>query len=56
MVQTLLDKGAKPNLANRWGETPIFDAVEFGHKDTVQLLLHRGADPNIANYNGSGLL
>ena len=34
------------------GNTPLHEAVERGHRDTVQYLLRNGADPDSTNYFG----
>ncbi len=47
-VTMLLRAGAKPNVRNREGITPLYRAVEQGRGvDVVRLLLVAGADPNI---------
>ena len=48
VVQLLLDRGAKPNLADHMGHTPLHWAASHGHKGVVQLLLERGAEPRKA--------
>lgn len=45
-VKELLDKGADPNSANRYGGTALSFACDKGHTEVVKLLLDRGADPN----------
>lgn len=34
----------------------LFQAIEGGHKDTVQLMLERGADINTIDYSGNSAL
>lgn len=43
LAELLLQRGAKPALANRDGETPLSVAAYRGHEDTVQVLLKYGA-------------
>ncbi|KAL6060146.1 asparaginase [Balamuthia mandrillaris] len=37
-VQFLLDKGANPNVIDRWGNTPLDDAIRGGHTQAINLL------------------
>ena len=46
VVHLLLDKGADPNKADRYGWTPIHWAASRGYKEVAQLLLDGGVDPN----------
>jgi hypothetical protein len=43
-VSALLDAGADPNRANRWGRTALHVAVRRGCADVARLLIARGAD------------
>jgi ankyrin repeat protein len=43
LVRLLIQRGADPNLANRFGETPLFFAAEHGHRSVAQELVSRGA-------------
>ena len=49
LVEFLLSKGARPNITNGEGETPIHIAARKGLKDILELLLKAGADPEIKN-------
>lgn len=49
VADELLKKGADPNAANRYGDTPLHIGALQGGFDIVQLLLDKGADPNVAN-------
>lgn len=44
----LLDGHAQVNAISKSGMTPLLEAAETGHADTVKILLERGADPNLA--------
>ena len=52
VVKVLLDKGAKPNRADKRGRTPLSLAVSNGDEYVVKLLLDCGADPNIGIHIG----
>ena len=53
MVHLLLDEGADPNIADRYGETPLLLAAEEGHQNVVQLLIANGADANMTDLEGN---
>eukprot|EP00892_Ulva_mutabilis_P004198 jgi/Ulvmu1/214/UM001_0218.1 len=42
-VESMLELGANVNCVDRWGGTPIQDAIQSGDKMIVQLLKHHGA-------------
>lgn len=48
-VGQVLDRGADPNAATRYGVTALHYAADRGYLETVRLLLSRGADPNAAD-------
>ena len=52
LVQLLLYRGAKPNMTDEYGMTPIHWAAWRGHKDVVQVLLNIGAEPNMVDTYG----
>lgn len=37
-VRFLLARGGNPNLKDRWGNKPIYDAKENGHKEVIEIL------------------
>ncbi|KAF8027047.1 hypothetical protein BT93_E0078 [Corymbia citriodora subsp. variegata] len=46
VVVLLLEKGADVNSVDRWGRTPLSDALSFGHEDICKILMARGGiDP-----------
>ena len=45
MVEALLSAGAKANVTNRWGVTPLALAVTNGNGPITKALLKAGADP-----------
>ena len=51
-VRALVDSGAKVDLADLDGATPLALAVINAHYDIANFLLERGADPNIADSTG----
>jgi ankyrin repeat protein len=48
----LLEKGANPNISDKYGDTPLSEAVSNGHHSIVEFLLEKGANPNISNNDG----
>jgi ankyrin repeat protein/CHAT domain-containing protein len=50
-VKMLLDAGANPNIENKYGETPIMNAVSSRNLVTIRLLLSAGAKTKIGNYD-----
>lgn len=49
MIERLLEQGLNPNDLNDQFETPLFNAVRYGTKETVRRLLECGAYIGIAN-------
>ena len=43
IVEILLAKGAKSDVLDRWGRTPLDDALDGGYEDCVKLLERDGA-------------
>lgn len=59
VVECLLQNGAAVNSQAQeagFGETPLMDAAENKHVDTVKVLLNHGADPQIYNSDGYSAL
>lgn len=52
MLASLLARGADPNAANEYGETPLFYAAMYQRPLQVSLLLRYKADPNRAENDG----
>jgi uncharacterized protein len=52
MVSFLLEKGAKPDLANRYGLTPLSEAALNGNAAVVARLLAAGASPDLPAEGG----
>ena len=48
----LLSKGARPDIQNKDGETPLGIAAQLGWVDGADILLRVGAAVNLANRNG----
>lgn len=42
-MQALLERGADPNILDRWRNTPIQDALKYNHTDIAAALIERGA-------------
>ncbi len=51
-IRFLIDKGAKPNVRNKKGETPLMIASNMGFVDGVAALLAAGADIDESNVAG----
>ena len=52
-LMTLLNKGAKVNLCDEQGSSPLYVACIKGHDSTAQLLLNYGADVNLCKKTGA---
>ena len=44
VIKELVERGVDVNVADRWGNTPLADAVRHGHKAAVTLLRAAGAE------------
>ena len=55
-IRLLLDKGADPDIADKYGNTPLYEAVVSRRYELARLLLQYGADPNIVKAYNSGAL
>jgi len=56
LVQRLLKKGAKANVVNHYGASPLAEAVRVASVPIVGILLEAGADANVANEDGQTAL
>ncbi len=58
IVQLLIQAGAKLDVADHWGLTPLVIAAQFGHLQSLQSLLQHGADMNyrISNQHKTALI
>ncbi len=52
LAKQLLDRGARFNMADDRGLTPLMIAASMDHAEIVDLLLSRGADPGIRDVQG----
>jgi ankyrin repeat protein len=52
VIKLLIEKGAKANTQNDFGETPLLIATYWGHQNIVKLLIENGADVNIMDKDG----
>jgi ankyrin repeat protein len=55
-VKRLLSEGADPNLANRFGVTPLHEAATVGNAEMLRLMLDAGGDANAAFGEGETVL
>jgi uncharacterized protein len=56
MVHALLKRGAKVNLANRFSDYPLTEAVKLGDVELVRMLLAAGANPDSPDQDGQTAL
>lgn len=52
MLRTLLEGGANPNLQDRYGGVPLFNAGDKKYLEAIELLMDFGADLNIKDADG----
>jgi len=52
MIQYLVDNGAKVNVTDRYGRTPLFIAAALGEIEMVECLICNGADVSIRDNGG----
>jgi ankyrin repeat protein len=52
-VRLLLEGGARPDVPDSDGSTPLAHAVWHGQLEAVRVLLEGGADPNLAASDGN---
>jgi ankyrin repeat protein len=52
VLKAMIDRGAKLNVRDAEGTTPLLWAVRLAKPEAVRLLLDGGADPSIANNQG----
>jgi ankyrin repeat protein len=55
-VKRLLDEGADPNAANRFGVTPMHEAATVGNHEMLEAMLEAGGDANAAFGEGETVL
>jgi ankyrin repeat protein len=56
LVRALLKAGAKANVTNRYGSSPLGEAAKLGDVDLVRTLLDARADPNSPNQDNQTAL
>ena len=56
VVRVLLTHGANPDVAPRYGEAPLVDAVRMGDVGLVRVLLQAGARPSVEDVDGNSAL
>jgi len=55
-VRRLLDEGADPNAANRFGVTPLHEAATVGNAEMLEAMLSAGGDANAVFGEGETVL
>jgi ankyrin repeat protein len=56
LVRALLKAGAKANVTNRFGASPLSEAVKLGDAELARMLLDAGADANSPNQDNQTAL
>jgi ankyrin repeat protein len=56
LVRALLKAGAKANVTNLYGSSPLVEAVKLGDADLARMLLDAGADPDSPNQDNQTAL
>jgi len=56
LLNTVLNMGAKPDIASKRGITALMAAAGSGHLKAAEALINRGADPNLKDKNGKTAL
>ena len=56
LVAALLKKGARADVVNHYGASPLAEAVRVANVELVEMLLEAGADANVANEDGQTAL
>jgi len=56
VIKALLDAGARPDVANAYGDTPLMLATRIRPLEVLDLLLQHGAPVNAQNYKGVAAL
>lgn len=51
MASILLDAGADPNIQDKYGNTPLHNAIQVDNTQMARFLVSRGADLSIPNMN-----
>jgi ankyrin repeat protein len=52
VIALLIDNGADINAVNKWGQSPLHLAAEFGHIEAAKFLLSHGANPSLRDFRG----
>lgn len=55
-VRILINSGMEIDARNRYGRTPLFQAVRSGHEETVRVFLENGANVNAIDNEGWSVL
>ena len=56
LVRALLDAGARADITNNYGSSPLSEAVKLGNVDLVETLLGAGANPDSPNQDNQTAL
>uniref|UniRef100_A0A8B9KA83 Ankyrin repeat and EF-hand domain containing 1a n=1 Tax=Astyanax mexicanus TaxID=7994 RepID=A0A8B9KA83_ASTMX len=56
MVEFLIGQGARPDVQDTRGRTPVMLAAELGHDGVVSLLAKKNADMKLVDVEGKGVL
>ena len=52
VIKELVRAGADVNVVNKYGSTPLLEALRYGNQEVARFLIKKGADYNHADNSG----
>ncbi len=49
IIKFLVERGANVNMKDRYGSTPLLEAIKLGHIESIEYLIEHGADVDYGN-------